>query len=175
MLEYDEMSNACSWHIYSYSHAQILTKCLEWSYISQISIVLACSTYLWLLFVCFSSDEMSDNWFISRFRLVALNEEVCMSFDEMFTIVYMFRSLWSHNISWFLFTCSNFVKMFAMIHILQFAIAICMLNHARCLTDHFAVWLDQSKFWDVSHQSARSEVVLCYTRDVFSSLRLDDT
>ena len=37
------------------------------------------------------------NWFIFRFRFVALNEKIYINFDEMSIAIYIFRNLWFHN------------------------------------------------------------------------------
>ena len=77
MLEYDEMFDACSWHIYFYSHAQILTKCLQRSI--YLAVFDRCLIWIWLLFVCFSSDEMF--W---QLIYISLSVYCCITYKSIF-------------------------------------------------------------------------------------------
>ena len=82
MLKYDEMSlTHVSWHIYSCLYVQILTKRLQWLIFAIRDRV---CIKIWLLFVCFNSNEMF--WqliYISFLTFCCITCENTLNFNEI--------------------------------------------------------------------------------------------
>ena len=74
----------------------------------QWLVLAVCMLETWLLFVCLSSNEIP--WqliYISLSTCCTTYESIQKSWRDVLTTIYISRSFWLRNISWFLFTCSN--------------------------------------------------------------------